>query len=51
MIDTAGIVGALMVAGGVGWIYPPAGVITAGLFLLCAAVLASRRAQPKKDDS
>lgn len=51
MIDAAGILGAVMIAGGVGWIYPPAGVIVGGLILLTAAVLASRRAQPKKDDS
>lgn len=33
------ILGGLGIAGGVGWIYPPAGVITAGVMMLAGAYL------------
>lgn len=36
------VIGMTLVAVGVGWIYPPAGVITAGVELVTGSVLAMR---------
>jgi hypothetical protein len=35
------VLGGLGIVGGVGWIYPPAGVITAGVMLLTGAYMAA----------
>lgn len=42
-IDLVGVAGAGAIATGVAYIYRPAGLIVAGLFLLAAALLLGRR--------
>lgn len=42
--DFAGLMGAAFIVGGMAWAYPPAGLIVAGVMLLCAAILAGRKA-------
>ena len=43
LMDLFGIAGALCIAGGIGWIYPPAGVIAGGILMLTGALLYARR--------
>jgi len=43
LLDLIGLAGAALVTGGVTVIYVPAGVITAGLFLLIVAWLGARK--------
>ena len=50
-VDIAGVAGFVLLVAGTGWMYPPAGLIVAGVLLLTAAVIASSRsAAPKQDD-
>ena len=48
--DVVGLFGLLLVVAGVGWAYPPAGVVVLGLILTGGAALWSRR-RPRRPES
>ena len=50
MLTLAGIAGALLIIAGVAWMYPPAGLIVAGLLIL-ADLAHAMRAKGPTDDS
>lgn len=51
IMDALGITGAALLVIGTGWIYPPAGVIVAGILFLSAAIFAARRAASSESGS
>jgi hypothetical protein len=44
--DAAGVIGALLIAIGIGMIYPPAGVITGGVLMLGGAIALAKARWP-----
>lgn len=49
LLDLIALLGLLLIAAGAGWVYPPAGLIVAGVEALVVGV--SARAEERKRDS